>query len=119
MLLSETLPRLPIYNALLGCNSRTFCLPTNKFFFSDYKVHPLYFPVQIPGIGIANDVSLIKLKVAFNIFTYPKTVRPVCLPTLPMSPLGFQYVIATGWGVGLFGSPTDLLREVSCIMCSY
>jgi hypothetical protein len=106
-------PWLPIYYGMIGCNVRSTCPSANKIFFDHVVVHPLYFPPLsfVPGIGIANDVAMLRLSTPYTASSYPSAVRPICMPTEPLYPWGFYEVIATGWGIGITTSTTDELRE--------
>ena len=63
-------------------------------------------------------MPLPQLRTPFTASTYPSTVRPVCLPTLPLPPWGFTTLVVAGWGRNALigGSLTDNLKWASRIL---
>jgi hypothetical protein len=102
---------MPTHYALIGCNKRSTC--TTKYYFAWKWEHPLYIPSFLPVVGLLNDVALLRLKTPFTASTYPSTVRPVCLPSWPSPPWGFQPIVQAGWGKDQTGRVTDDLKYVS------
>ncbi len=92
----------------MGCVRRSTC--PNIYRFSAYYGHPLYVPNVVQFVGLANDISLIKLATPFTASTYPSAIRPVCLPMLPPPPWGTSGVVVSGWGRDRSGSSTNDLK---------
>ena len=83
---------------LAGCNNRQSA-DCHRLNFAWVWNHPLYFPPLqlVPGVGIQNDIALIKLANPFS--SWPNNIRPVCLPSEMSPPWGFDKVTVAGWGV--------------------
>ena len=99
-----------LYYGLVGCIRRSGC--PNRVHFSTYWTHPAYVPGVVPAVGLANDVAVLRLATPFTAASYPRNVRPVCLPSARLPLVGGYSLTVAGWGVGLTLSTTDELREV-------
>ena len=73
---------------------------------------------MVPAVGLANDVAVLRLATPFTAASYPRNVRPVCLPSARLPLVGGYSLTVAGWGVGLTLSTTDELREVSTLECN-
>ena len=101
----------PPIPGLVGCLSRSDC--PNRIHFSHYWTHPLFVPGSIvPLVGLANDIAVLRLATPFTAGSYPRNVRPVCLPSAGLPVLGLHPLSVAGWGIGLTLSTTDELRKV-------
>ena len=99
---------------LAGCNQRS-SPNCHRLNFAWAWNHPLYFPplTLVPGIGIQNDISLIKIANPFT--SWPSNIRPVCLPSKMSPPWGFDKVTVAGWGIDEWDNLQDNLKYVSSI----
>ena len=97
---------------LAGCNQRSSS-DCRRLYFTWAWNHPLYFPplTLVPGIGIQNDIALIKIANPFT--TWPSNIRPVCMPSKMSPPWGFDKVTVAGWGVDEWDNLQDRLKYVS------
>ena len=103
---------------LAGCNQRSSSDCT-KLYFTWVWNHPLYFPPLqfVPGIGIQNDVALIKIANPFT--TWPSNIRPVCMPRKMSPPWGFDKETVAGWGIDEWSNLQDDLKYVSTLSFLY